>query len=85
MPNHVHMLIKPNVDLPFAMQSIKGNSARLVNQILCKKGQFWAADYFDRLIRDERHFRLVYEYIKNNPLKLNEAKDAPKRFYGVYN
>ena len=48
-----------------------------------KQGRFWAQDYYDRGIRDQEHFDVVYRYIQNNPLKLNEA-DRQGRFYGIY-
>ena len=84
MPNHVHLLIKPLIDLDKLMQKLKGGSAKLINENMGTKGRFWAADYYDKLIRDEKHFSVVYRYIKNNPLVLNEAKASVPRFYGVY-
>ena len=84
MPNHVHLLIKPLVDLNKLMQKLKGGSAKLINENLGTKGRFWAADYYDKLIRDEKHFSVVYRYIKNNPLVLGDAKASVPRFYGVY-
>ena len=70
MPNHVHLLIKPLEGLDSVMKKLKGASAKEINSILSKNGRLWARDYFDRGIRDEKHFQVVYEYIKNNPLKL---------------
>jgi len=84
MPNHIHMLIKPHFKLSIIMQKIKGSSANEINKILDRRGQFWAREYFDKLIRDEKHFNVVYNYIKGNPLKLNEANDSVGRFYGIY-
>ncbi|MCF6318515.1 MAG: transposase [Proteobacteria bacterium] len=84
MPNHVHLLIKPHFKLSLIMQKIKGASANKINKILGSKGQFWARGYFDKLIREEKHFAVVYAYIKNNPLKLNESSLLIDRFYGVY-
>ncbi len=84
MPNHVHLLIKPMADLDKLMQKLKGGSANQINEVLRRKGSFWAADYYDTLIRDDRHFSTVYRYIKNNPLVLNEAKASTPRFYGIY-
>ena len=84
MPNHVHLLIKPWVDLDKLMQKLKGGSAKLINDNLQTKGRFWAADYYDKLIRDEKHFSVVYRYIKNNPLVLGEAEASFPRFYGIY-
>jgi len=84
MPNHVHLLIKPLVDLDKLIQKLKGGSAKQLNECLMKTGKFWAADYYDKLIRDDRHFSVVYQYIKHNPLVLNEAKASVPRFYGIY-
>jgi putative transposase len=84
MPNHVHLLIKPLDNLSRVMQQLKGNSAKLINGQMGRKGRFWAVDYYDRLIRDEKHFTDVYQYIKNNPVSLGEAKASPPRFYGIY-
>jgi len=83
MPNHVHLLFKPILQLTNVMQKLKGNSAYQINKMLNLKGRFWANNYYDKLIRDERHFNVVYNYIKNNHANLNE-KDTVKRFYGVY-
>lgn len=84
MPNHVHLLIKPLKELSIVMQKIKGGSARLINQQMGRKGVFWAEEYYDKLIRDEQHFKSVYNYIKNNPLALGDPKGSPPRFYGIY-
>jgi hypothetical protein len=49
-----------------------------LSQQLCeqfgKSGKFWADDYYDKAIRDEKHFRVVYTYIQNNPLKIGGTK-----------
>jgi len=84
MPNHVHLLIKPLDKLAKVMQNLKGGSARLINEMMGRKGKFWALDYYDKLIRDAKHFSVVYHYIKNNPAVLCEAKVSPPRFYSIY-
>jgi len=84
MPNHVHLLLKPYDSLPVVMQKTKGGSAKMINEILGRSGVFWAKDYYDKAIRDERHFSVVYQYIKNNPVKLRDKSDLGLRFYGVY-
>ena len=70
MNNHVHILFKPLESLSKVMQMIKGASAKKINELLGKNGKFWADDYYDKAIRDENHFSVVYEYIKNNPQKI---------------
>lgn len=84
MSNHVHLLIQQRIDLRLIMQKLKGALAFQLNKHLSRKGHFWEKSYFDKSIRDERHFNIVYEDIKNNASKAN-LKDAHLRFYGIYN
>ena len=83
MPNHIHILFKQKDVLKNIMRILKGGSAHIVNKALDRKGQVWAGDYFDKLIRDEEHFSLVYAYIKYNAIKAG-LDDANERFYGCY-
>ena len=84
MPNHIHLLLKPLVPLTLMMQKIKGISAYKINKLLTQSGNFWDNSYYDKIIRDQKHFDLVYNYIKNNPLKLNHNYEQNKRFFGIY-
>jgi len=70
MPNYVHVLIEtlPTHALARVMQSWKSYTSKAANRILGRAGTFWQADYFDRVIRDERHLRSAVEYIHNNPV-----------------
>ena len=65
------------------MQKIKGTLAFQINKRLSRKGHFWEKSYFDKAIRDEKHFTIVYRYIENNARKVNLA-DKDSRFYGIY-
>jgi REP element-mobilizing transposase RayT len=71
MPSHVHVLIETLNGFPLAkvVKSWKSFSAGQANRRLERSGRFWARDYFDRYIRDDRHFLAVKEYIENNPVK----------------
>jgi len=84
MPNHIHLLFKPLMGLPVVIKNIKGPSAFAINKMLNRKGTFWNDSYFDKLIRDEKHFNVVYNYIKNNPRNITKSKDELPRFYGIY-
>jgi len=69
MPNHVHILIG-SLDgnkLSDIMHSIKSYTAHEANRILGKKGSFWFKEYFDRYIRNHKHFVQTITYIENNP------------------
>jgi REP element-mobilizing transposase RayT len=71
MPNHVHVLIKPFGDhsLSGILHSWKSYTSKKANKILNRKGSFWAKEYYDHLIRDERELFQVIKYIKENPSK----------------
>jgi REP element-mobilizing transposase RayT len=76
MPNHGHILITPEsgFSLSATMHSIKSYTAHEANKILERKGQFWAKEYFDRYIRDYKHFASTIAYIENNPVKARLCK-----------
>ncbi len=71
MPNHVHVLIQQieGHSLPKVIHSWKSYTAHEANKLLKRSGDFWMPDYFDRFIRDEKHFMTVVEYIHQNPVK----------------
>jgi putative DNA methylase len=76
MPNHVHALIETGESWPLATlaHSWKTFTAREANRILGRSGEFWFREYFDRFIRDERHFRNVVDYIEKNPVQAGLAR-----------
>ena len=83
MPNHIHILLVQNGELAKIVQHIKGGLAFHINKELGKSGSLWQKDYFDKAIRDEKHFGVTYEYIKNNALKAG-LFDADRRFFSIY-
>ncbi|HQX54777.1 MAG TPA: transposase [Pyrinomonadaceae bacterium] len=76
MPNHGHILLTPEsgVTVPEIVHSIKSYTAHAANEILKRTGQFWAREYFDRYIRDSKHFASTIAYIENNPVKARLCK-----------
>ena len=70
MPNHLHVLFRPLEDhaLTDILRSWKGFTAREINKRMGKTGALWQDEYWDRLIRSERHFCKVAEYIRENPV-----------------
>lgn len=80
MPNHVHILMRllENHSLFEVVKSIKRNSSRLINELLVQQGSIWMSSYFDRIIRNEDHFKYCVSYIRNNPRHL------PNDFYELY-
>jgi len=73
MPNHVHLLIKPYPDfkLPEVMHSIKSYSAHEINKMLNKKGDVWMHESYDHIVRNEKAFNAIKNYIRQNPVKAN--------------
>ena len=78
MPNHVHVLIETWAGYPLdkVLHSWRSYTAQLANQLLNRRGAFWARDYYDRYMRDEAHFRQTVAYIEGNPVKAKLVKLA---------
>ena len=59
MPDHVHLIFTPLINarkreyhsLAKIMGAIKGASAQLINQELCRIGRVWQTESFDRVLR----------------------------------
>ena len=71
MPNHVHLLLTrfDNSTLSDIMQSFKSITSHKANKALGRSGQFWMLEYFDRYIRNEKHYKKTINYIENNSVK----------------
>ena len=71
MPNHVHLVLTPNLphSVSEIVHSLKSYTVKQANIRLGRKGKFWQEDYFDRYIRNQRHFENVILYIEHNPVK----------------
>jgi REP element-mobilizing transposase RayT len=78
MPNHVHMLVTPDPEwsLSTIMKDLKSFTSHEANRILGQTGQFWMEDYFDRYVRDAKHFDNAIVYIENNPVKARLCKKS---------
>lgn len=79
MPNHVHLLVKPNDDENVfkLIGGMKGYSARVCNALLGRTKQtFWMEDSYNRIVRDYDELRAFREYIRRNPeeAKLREGE-----------
>ena len=78
MPNHVHVLISPSprVGMARIVHGWKTYTARRANQTLGRAGRFWQPDYFDRYVRNPRHFRAVVQYIEANPVRVGLCRQT---------
>jgi putative transposase len=81
MPNHVHLLVLPFVDLARITHWLKGGTARQANAILGRAGEpFWQHESFDHWVRNERELCRIAAYIEDNPVSaglVEAAEDWP--------
>ena len=50
------------------VRSWKQFSANRINKAMNRSGALWAADYFDRYMRDQKQFDAAKQYIETNPV-----------------
>jgi REP-associated tyrosine transposase len=69
MPNHVHLLLTPQINVSKLLGSLKAASAKRANLLLGRTGQpFWQDESYDHLVRSDEEFRRIQRYIENNPV-----------------
>jgi putative transposase len=77
MPNHVHLLATPAVTLPKLTKSLKGITAKRANALLALTGSpFWQEESYDHLVRGEREFESIRNYIESNPVRAGLVREA---------
>ena len=89
MPNHVHTVLTPMRlaqtkesetlevqyhSLASIMQGLKGCAAFEANQVLSRKGEFWAHESYDHWIRDAEEWKRIVAYVLHNPVKARYVK-----------
>ncbi|NLG85675.1 MAG: transposase [Firmicutes bacterium] len=68
MPNHVHFIVQltakhRGLPLPKLIGRFKSYTTKLYPDIL------WQRSYYDRVIRNEKEYLAICEYIQTNPLR----------------
>ena len=86
MPDHVHMLIQPRPKteedywcLGSIMHSIKSYSAKQIPKVMPHIGTIWQPERYDRIVRDDRAFTAIWNYICQNPVKAKLA-NSPEHY-----
>ena len=71
MDDHMHVLVKPlgNHQVERIVHSWKSFTAHKFQKESGREVPIWQAEYFDRIVRDEKEFLDKAQYIINNPLK----------------
>lgn len=77
MPNHVHILMQlfNNFHIDSILKSIKSYTAKKINHVMNRNGRIWQAESFDRLIKNEDHYKSVLKYIIANNNRLAWVED----------
>jgi REP element-mobilizing transposase RayT len=78
LDNHLHtmFILREGYALSTVMMSLKRHTAREINKLLGRAGEFWQAGYHDHAIRDETDFWNHYHYMHNNPVRCGWAEKA---------
>ena len=64
MPDHIHLLIIPREkDISECMKSIKGFSARKINELIGRKGSIWQRSFYDYILDNEEKVLNRISYI----------------------
>ncbi len=81
MPDHIHLLIRTDSDVDGrqvaapTISTVVGSMKRWVSIQLGYS--IWQKSFIDRVIRNDDGYLAVWEYIENNPIKLDTAYDIP--------
>ena len=79
MPNHVHVIVEPiaGIRISKIVHSWKSFTANRINRQLGRKGQLWQHEPFDHIIRSEKEYLFLVEYVWSNPEKAG-LKNCPR-------
>jgi REP element-mobilizing transposase RayT len=77
MPDHVHLILTPSINeqrretysLTQILQSIKGASARAINQRLRRNGPVWQEESFNHVLRSSEGLDAKVGYVLENPMR----------------
>jgi REP element-mobilizing transposase RayT len=73
MPNHVHVVVEPLDDheLSKILHSWKSFSSHEMRKVIGGTGSIWHRESYDHIVRNERSYRRVVQYVLDNPLRAN--------------
>lgn len=80
MPDHLHLLVKPNElgkNISKFMQGVKCFTKKNVRDIFEVKGSIWQKSFHYQIIKHKERFINTIRYIQNNPRK----KDLEDKYY----
>ena len=73
MPNHIHMLLRITSEGNFGHDSISEIVGRMKSYTTHQYGKpLWQRSFHDHIVRNERSYRALWNYIDGNPAKWSE-------------
>jgi len=70
MPNHVHILLLPQISPSHLLKALKGTTAREANRLLHRTGEpFWQRESYDHWVRNGTEWNRTATYIEENPVR----------------
>ena len=81
MPDHIHMILSIRTDddgrqiAAPTMSTVIGHMKRWVSMQIGHS--IWQKSFYDHVIRTQQSYDKIWEYIENNPIKLDTAYDMP--------
>ena len=81
MPDHIHIILSINTDADGrqiaapTVLTVVGHMKRWVSMQIDQS--IWQKSFADKVIKNDRMYLAVWEYIENNPVKLDTAYDMP--------
>jgi REP element-mobilizing transposase RayT len=77
MPNHVHLLVTPAVPLAELTESLRTLTAARARAMLdLPEGSFWHEESYVRMVRYEREFDEIRNYIEEDPVRAGLVREA---------
>ena len=81
MPDHFHLLLTPLFTLERALQLIKGGFSFRAKREAGFHGEIWEKSFYDRRVRDWKEYLTFRQYIHQNPIKRQLAKNPQDYLY----
>ncbi|MCB2148817.1 MAG: transposase [Deltaproteobacteria bacterium] len=76
MPDHFHMVVRLGESaLSEVMHSLKGYSAKHINQAWGRSGPVWQHGYHDHAVRQDEDLNAIIRYCLNNPVRAGLVDD----------
>ena len=76
MPDHFHMVARLGESaLSAVMHSLKGYSAKRINEACGRSGTVWQHGYYDHAVRNDEDLNEIIRYCLNNPARAGLVAD----------